>query len=450
MANAANLVPSLTFHSFLSNGAPNSFGTLQSYSAGTTTPLATWTDWTALTPNPNPITLNARGEANVYLIPNVAYKFVESDQYGNQIKITDQVVNNQLITLFGGVDTGAANAYILNFTASFTALTNGIVIYWIPSNNNTGPSTLNVNGLGSPQPILNVNGTTLGANQIVANQMTEVVYYNGDWILLTVTNFTGSLIGTFGPSTTIASASTTNLGAASAHVVNITGTTTINSFGSGANVIAPIYVVTFASALTLNYNSGAILPQSFFSAPGSTFQVNAGDSMLLEYLGSGIWQIVSYFTPSTNLDSYLTTAFTTTVTTFAATGLTLTLGVGTYSVRLLIIGYATGATSDGISLQFAGTSVWTGEAPSTGQAPFVVQTGGIGSAMTSGSAGTSTSPTTFATVATFNTGVTLSYIAEGIISVTAGGTLIVNAAQATGPANTSAIGIGSLIIARKL
>lgn len=447
MANAANLVPSLTFHSFLSNGAPNSFGTLQSYSAGTTTPLATWTDWTALTPNPNPITLNARGEANVYLIPNVAYKFVESDQYGNQIKITDQVVNNQLITLFGGVDTGAANAYILNFTASFTALTNGIVIYWIPSHNNTGASTLNVNGLGSPQPILNVNGTALGANQLTANQMTEVVYYNGNWILLTVANFTGNQIGTFGPSTSIASASTVDLGSATAHVVNITGTTAINSFGSSANLAAPIYIATFASALTLNYNAGAIVPSTFFNGVGSSLAVNAGDSLMAEYLGGGVWQIIQYFfstQPNPTYDVITGSNFTNATTTLTATGLTLTLPVGTYATEVMMDIGASGAIgADGYKLQFGGTSTWSGTL-----APVAAGDTGI----SVHAPGTSGAPTPFVNSTTL---IPISPPSgfiwlRGLLTLTVSGTVVIYAAQNTGPQDTLIIGSGSYMIFRKL
>src|ERR1700690_3520138 len=104
---AAYLIPSLTFKSWLSSGLPNAFGTVATYSSGSTTALATYTDNTAVTVNANPLTLNARGEANIWTPPNVGYKFIEFDQLGNQIKSTDQVINSTLITLFGGVDIGS-------------------------------------------------------------------------------------------------------------------------------------------------------------------------------------------------------------------------------------------------------------------------------------------------------------------------------------------------------
>jgi hypothetical protein len=65
-------VPKLQF--FDANGDPLVGGKLYTYAAGTTTPLATYTDSTGATPNTNPIILDSRGEANVWLTA-VAYKF---------------------------------------------------------------------------------------------------------------------------------------------------------------------------------------------------------------------------------------------------------------------------------------------------------------------------------------------------------------------------------------
>ena len=64
-----------------SNGKPLAFGTLQSYAAGTTTPLATFTDSTSGTLNPNPTVLDSTGSATVFLGPNV-YKLVLKNSAG--------------------------------------------------------------------------------------------------------------------------------------------------------------------------------------------------------------------------------------------------------------------------------------------------------------------------------------------------------------------------------
>lgn len=168
-----------------SNGNALFKGTVTTYQAGTTTPIATYPDSTGGTANANPITLNVRGECDIWLLPNVAYKFVVTDVNGNPVWTEDNVIQSQLITLYGGVDTGTANAYVLNFTASFASLIDGIVIYWIPAHTNTGASTINVNGLGVVA-IINPDGSALTAAEILANQPATILYKGGNFILTSV------------------------------------------------------------------------------------------------------------------------------------------------------------------------------------------------------------------------------------------------------------------------
>jgi hypothetical protein len=86
---------------------------------------------------------------------------------------------------------------------------------------------------------------------------------------------------------TVASAATTDIGAAASNVVNVTGTTTITSFGTIA--AGAVRIVNFAGALTLTYNATSLI------LPGSANIVTvAGDVGVFESLGSGNWQCVSY------------------------------------------------------------------------------------------------------------------------------------------------------------
>src|SRR5579863_5466822 len=59
-----------------SNGNALSGGQLFTYQAGTTTKVATYTDSTGNTQNTNPIILNQRGEASIWLSPTQTYKLV--------------------------------------------------------------------------------------------------------------------------------------------------------------------------------------------------------------------------------------------------------------------------------------------------------------------------------------------------------------------------------------
>jgi hypothetical protein len=187
--------PYTPFRGFANEGTPLSGGLLYSYAAGTNTPLVTYQDPGIVAPNANPTVLNARGEAPVFLLPNVAYKFLLTDFLGNTIPgwPIDNIVNSVLITLYGGVDTGVTNAYVLTFNASFQSLANGIVIYWVPANANTGASTVSVNGLGVIN-LVNPDGSALSANQILAGQPIQMMYYNGNFILLNGTFVPGALI----------------------------------------------------------------------------------------------------------------------------------------------------------------------------------------------------------------------------------------------------------------
>jgi hypothetical protein len=74
----AALMPVLRQRFFDLNGKPLSGGKLFSYLAGTTIPAATYTDVGGLTANPNPMILDAAGEANIWLRPG-NFKFVLTD-----------------------------------------------------------------------------------------------------------------------------------------------------------------------------------------------------------------------------------------------------------------------------------------------------------------------------------------------------------------------------------
>lgn len=175
---------------FGNDGRPLNGGRLFSYQSATSTKIPTYSDALGASPNTNPVVLDYRGEASVYIPPNTNFKFVLAppgvdDPPTNPIWTVDPVVNAQLLSLYGGVDTGSANAYILTFVAQFSAYTDGIVIYWIPSNTNTGASTINVNGLGAVA-ILNQDGTALRPGQLIANNVVGILYKGTGFILLNV------------------------------------------------------------------------------------------------------------------------------------------------------------------------------------------------------------------------------------------------------------------------
>lgn len=71
-------------------GVPLAGGYLYTYIAGTTTPQVTYTDSTAATANTNPIILDSRGEANIWLSGST-YKFRLTDANGTEIWTVDNI-----------------------------------------------------------------------------------------------------------------------------------------------------------------------------------------------------------------------------------------------------------------------------------------------------------------------------------------------------------------------
>jgi hypothetical protein len=85
----------------------------------------------------------------------------------------------------------------------------------------------------------------------------------------------------------IASAATTNLGTATGEFVDVTGTTTITSFGTIAAGI--VRTVRFTGALTLTHNATSLILPG-----GANITTAANDTAIFRSLGSGNWLCVAY------------------------------------------------------------------------------------------------------------------------------------------------------------
>jgi hypothetical protein len=91
------------FRALDSNAKPLNGGLLFSFAAGTTTPLATYTDATGVSPNTNPVILDSTGTARVFL-SSAAYKFILQNQFGVVQWTVDNIVGSgtQLISVGSG------------------------------------------------------------------------------------------------------------------------------------------------------------------------------------------------------------------------------------------------------------------------------------------------------------------------------------------------------------
>lgn len=101
-----------------------------------------------------------------------------------------------------------------------------------------------------------------------------------------VGDFTNDLAGPNHPIVDVASATTTDIGAASSDRVRITGTTTITSLGTAENTLRFVH---FSGALTLTHNATSLI------LPGATnITTAAGDSAIFSSDADGNWRCLVY------------------------------------------------------------------------------------------------------------------------------------------------------------
>ena len=138
------------------------------------------------------------------------------------------------------------------------------------------------------------------------------VYRGGQWAGL------GTMLA--GPEVSIASGATCDLGAADGLCVQIIGTTTITSFGTGGHALR---LVRFTGALTLTHDATSLILPG-----GANIVTGAGDCAVFVSDGSGNWRCRSYARADGRMVNMASPAFTGTLTgpdggTWNSTGLSV-------------------------------------------------------------------------------------------------------------------------------
>ena len=151
---------------FDNNGGLLSGGKIYTYSAGTTTPLASYTSSTGSTPHSNPIILDSAGRVpggEIWLTNNVAYKFV--------IYTSLDILIGSYDNIFGGGGTTAPSVQRFNGTGAQTAFT----LTTAPLSTST--TDVYVNGIYQQKNTYSVASTTLTFSEAPPLTSTiEVVY----------------------------------------------------------------------------------------------------------------------------------------------------------------------------------------------------------------------------------------------------------------------------------
>lgn len=167
------------------NGNALNGGKLFTYAAGTTNKQATYTDSTGNTANANPIILNSRGECDLWLDQTLAYKFTlspstDTDPPTNAIWTVDQV---QPVSTFDQVQEFTPN--VIGTVAGTNTITGvmtptlgdyaGTEVFQLtPANNNTGATTLNIDGLGAKNVFL--GGLACSGGELLAGVPVLLAY----------------------------------------------------------------------------------------------------------------------------------------------------------------------------------------------------------------------------------------------------------------------------------
>lgn len=85
-----------------------------------------------------------------------------------------------------GIDSGVANAYVVTLAPAPSAYTDGMELEFKPTNDNTGASTINVNGLGAKN-IKRIDGTNPAAGDLKTGKFVRVRYDGIEFQILSAT-----------------------------------------------------------------------------------------------------------------------------------------------------------------------------------------------------------------------------------------------------------------------
>jgi hypothetical protein len=224
------------FQFFTNNGEPLVGGKLDTYQAGSTTPLTTFTDSSGLIPNTNPIILGTDGRPpdTIWLSEGFFYKFVLSDADDVQIQTYDNLYG--IINAQPPAATPIPSGGILLWSGSIGSIPVGFVLC---NGNNSTPDLRDrfVVGAGSTYAVDATGGSADATLPTHTHTATSVVTDPGHFHATR-----GSTAYQSGATTSGVNSGLTDLGTTDTKTTGITvATTNANAGTSGTNANLPPY-----------------------------------------------------------------------------------------------------------------------------------------------------------------------------------------------------------------
>ena len=251
----ASLSPTPKLQFFGTDGLPLVGGKLYTYSAGTTTPLATYVDHTGTTTNTNPVILDSNGEADVWLPETTSYKYILKTPADVTLYTVDYVsvplTTNSFASppVIGSGTPNAATFTTLNVTGN--AIFESTADFTEPV---TFDSTVDIAGTTTIAGDLNLTGTgaaklNVGTTaQRPASPVNGDIRYNSD--LARYEGYSGSAWGSLGGGATGGGADTIFILNGQTVTVSYTIPTSYN-----AGTFGPVSI---ASGVTVTVPSGSV------------------------------------------------------------------------------------------------------------------------------------------------------------------------------------------------
>jgi hypothetical protein len=277
---------------FNNQGIVLSGGKIYTWYAGMTTPLATWIDSTQAVANANPIILDSAGRLlnEMWLQAGSSYKLILKDSNDNTIGTWDNIsgINDVSFTAATSEwqDSLLTPTYISS--TSFSVAGNNTATFQVNRRVKITCTAGTIYGYVFSSAFSSVTTVVIQPDSTGLDSGISVVNVG---LLNSLHLSTPQQLLATSASVTVASATTTPIGAATSANVTVSGVVTIAAFDA---VLAGIVrIVKFSGVLTLTHHAtNLILPG------GVDILTAAGDQGIFRSLGSGHWECVS-FLPAT-------------------------------------------------------------------------------------------------------------------------------------------------------